>query len=187
MLQHKRVLVMLAVVAVGSLVFIGQAISQDEPAPRRQPRGDRDPNQTGARMADFRQRAAERMKESLGATDEEWKVLQPLIEKVQQLQRQSRGGFGGMTAARRGRRGAETPQPAQPAEGEQSEVQKKTTALRSLLDDKSSGAPAIKAALDALRKAKEQAEQELAAAQKELRGVVTVRQEASLVLMGILK
>jgi len=136
-------------------------------------------------MADFRQRAADRMKESLGVTDEEWKVLQPRIEKVQQLQRQSRGGRGmvGARAGRRGRPGADAPQPA---ETEKSEVQKKTEALTSLLDDKASGAPAIKAALEALRKAKEQAQQELVAAQKELRGVVTVRQEARLVLTGIL-
>lgn len=178
MSQHKRVLVMLAAVAVGSLIFIGQAISQEERQPRRQPRGQRDPNQMRARMEQFRQRAAERMKERLGVKDEEWKVLQPRIEKVQQLQRQARGGMGGRFRRRR-------PDPGDAAR-EQSEVEKKTEALTSLLDDEASGAPAIKAALGALRKARQKVQQELAAARKELRGVVTVRQEARMVLMGIL-
>src|SRR5262245_41887109 len=54
---------------------------------------------------EFRQRMAERLKTSLKVTDEEWGVLQPLIEKVQTKQREAMtarfGGFGG------GRRGGD--------------------------------------------------------------------------------
>jgi len=48
---------------------------------------------------EFRARMEERVKTSLKVTDDEWKVLQPLIEKVQTAQRESFGnrfgGFGG--------------------------------------------------------------------------------------------
>ena len=45
---------------------------------------------------EFRQRMNERLKTSLKVSDEEWSVLQPLIEKVQTKQRDACGGrFGG--------------------------------------------------------------------------------------------
>ena len=51
----------------------------------------------GGRMdpAQFRQMMNDRMKELMGANDEEWKALQPRIEKVQQLSRDA-SNFGGM-------------------------------------------------------------------------------------------
>jgi len=138
-------------------------------------------------MEEFRRRMSDRMREQLGATEEEWKVLQPRIEKVQQLQRQGRGGFGGRGGRGRGGRPGEARRPEGAPEREQPEVEKKTEALRSLLDDKASGAGAIKAALDALRRAREQAQKDLAVARKELQGVCTMRQEARFVLMGLLQ
>src|SRR5262245_28244140 len=42
----------------------------------------------------MRQRMMDRMKERLGATDDEWKVLSPKIEKVMSVQRDLRGGGG---------------------------------------------------------------------------------------------
>ena len=117
------------------------------------------------------------MREQLGATADEWtKVLKPRLDKVQQLQRQMRGGF----------RGRRRPRAEGAAEAELSDVEKKTEALRKLLDDKASGAAAIKTALGALRKAREKTQKELEAARKKLQGVVTMRQEAQLVLMGVL-
>ena len=190
MLGRRVVLVLVAASVVGGCWLV-QALAQQRPGDRERPeaqarqRGDR-----RGRMEQFRQRMQERMREQLGASQEEWKVLQPRIEKVQQLQRQARGGFRGFgaRAGRRARRPGEgqRPEAAAPVR-EQSEVEKKTEALRSLLDDETSGAPAIKAALDALRKARQQAQKELAAARKALREVVTVRQEARLVLMGTLE
>ncbi len=184
MLRRKVVLMLVMVVAVGGC-WLAQALSQqaggedDRAAERRR------------RMEEFRQRRSEQMREQLGANQEEWtKVLQPRIEKVQQLQRQSRGGFRGMRGGR-GRRGGRRGGGERPAAGapqrEQSDVEKKTEALRKLLEDKASNANAVKAALDALRKARAKAAADLAAARKELRGVVTVRQEAQLVLLGLLE
>jgi hypothetical protein len=168
---RRTVVTFLTAAVLAGTLWVGLAIAQE---PAREGRWPRDPEQ-------MRQRMAERMRESLGATEDEWKVLGPRIEKVQQLMRQSRGvGFV------RGRRPGEGRRAEGAPEREQSEVEKKAEALRSLLDDEASGAEAITAALDALRKAREKAQEDLAAARKELREVVTARQEARLVLMGIL-
>src|SRR6188768_2130280 len=51
---------------------------------------------------EFRARMAQRMKESLKVTDDEWAVLQPLIEKVTTAQRNASGGFGGFGGRDRG-------------------------------------------------------------------------------------
>src|SRR5438874_2102912 len=45
--------------------------------------------------AQFRQQRLDRIKEQLGASDDEWKVLSPKIEKVMDVQRNTFGGFGG--------------------------------------------------------------------------------------------
>ncbi len=178
--------VVLAVVTAGLIggCWIVQALAQQTAGEGDRPARDR-PARGADRREEFRRRMADRMREQLGATEEEWKVLQPRIEKVQQLQRQSRGGF--MRFGRRGgRRPGEGQRPQAAPEREQSEVEKKTEALRNLLEDKASTPQAIKAGLDALRAAREKAQQDLAAARKELRAIVTVRQEAQLVLMGLL-
>lgn len=188
MLRRRMVLVLVVASVVGAC-WLAQALSQQRPGERQQPGAEARRGDRRARMEQFRLRMQERMREQLGASQEEWKVLQPRIEKVQQLQRQVRGGFRafGRRMGRRGRRPGEGQRPEGAAEREQTEVEKKTEALRNLLEDEASGAGAIKAALGALRKARQKAQQELVAARKQLRGVVTVRQEAQLVLMGMLE
>src|SRR3954452_22088638 len=52
--------------------------------------------------AQMRQRMMDRLKEQLGATDEELQVLQPRIEKVWQLQRDMSGGGRGVFRGHRG-------------------------------------------------------------------------------------
>ena len=189
MLRARVVLVLVMAGIIGAC-WLSQAISQQADN-EGQGRGDRQRDRGGdrsQRMEEFRKRMAERMREQLGASEEEWKALQPKIEKVQQAMRQTRGGFAsfGRGAGRSDRRPAEGQRPEARQERERSDVEKKTEALRSLLEDKASGADAIKGALDALRQAREKAQQELAAARKDLRSIVTVRQEAQLVLIGIL-
>ena len=181
MLRRRMMLALVATAVIGGC-WLAQAVSQDG-AERQPRRGGRRMN-----MEEFRKRMQERIRDSLGSSEEEWKVLGPKIEKVQQIQRQSRGGFrGGRMGGRRGgRRGGEATGGATAPQREQSEVEKKTAALRALLQDEASGPQAIKAALAALRKAREKAQLELAAARKELRVIVTVRQEAQLVLMNVL-
>ena len=136
--------------------------------------------------AQMRQRMEDRLKTELGVNDDEWKALQPKVEKVMDLQRQSfaRRGFGG-----RGRRGGQnqdqgnTPTPTPPS----SPVQEKAQALQTVLDNKDSKPEDIKSALKAYRDAREQARQELAKAQDDLRGLLTARQESVLVMSGLLE
>ncbi len=182
MLRRAMVLVLACAGVIGGL-WLAQGLSQQRPRERARPGAEARPGGTRSeRMAEMLRRRDERMREQLGATEAEWtKVLKPRLEKVQTLQRQMRGGFGGFRF--RGRR-------TRPAEGaaarELSDVEKKTQALRNLLDDEASGAGAIKAALGALRKSRVNTQKELDAARKKLREVVTLRQESRLVLMGVL-
>jgi len=101
---------------------------------------------------------------------------------VQTLQFQSRGfgrGFG-----RRG--GAPGGAPSGDNAQEQSEVAKAMTALRETLEDTKSTPEVIKTKLDALRAARAKSAAELATAQKELRELLSVKQEAFLVMSGML-
>ena len=182
---------LVAIVTIVAGAWIHQAIAAEGPPPppdQRDQRDQRDPAQMQQRMEQFRQQMADRMKQSLGATDEEWKALQPRIEKVQTLSRQARGGGMGfmMMGGRRGGPG-NRPQGDRPqSDRPQSEVEKKSEALQKILDNKEAKVEEIKAALTALREARAKARAELETAQKELREVVTVRQEAQLVTLGLL-
>lgn len=146
---------------------------------RAQDRGD-----AGDRMARFREEAAKRMKESLGVTDEEWKVLQPKIEKVQTLSRQVRGGMMRGMFGRGNRPGGGNP-PA-PAEGTQTPVEKALADLQKVLENKDAKPEDVKPVLEAYRLARAKATEELQKAQKELKEVLTVQQEAKLVAAGVL-
>jgi hypothetical protein len=139
--------------------------------------------------AQWRQRIAERMKETLGATDEEWNVIGPRLEKVQDLSRQVRGGMGmwGMFGGgRMGRGGEGAPALAAAPQGPQSDVEKAATALQTVLGNQASTTDQIKEGLTAYREAREKGRDELAKAQDQLREVLNLRQEAQLVMWGFL-
>jgi len=140
--------------------------------------------------AQMQQMMMERMKEYVGSTDEEWQAIRPRLEKVYTLSRQTGGGLnmrvifmGG--AQRGGRQGGPQAGAGRPAR-EQSAVEKAADALREAVDDEAATPEQIKAKLTALRGAREKAKQELAKAQAALREVLTVRQEAKLVVAGLL-
>lgn len=166
--------------------------TKEAPAGRRGEAGKEGPGRFDPEQ--FRRMMSERMREMLGATEEEWKVLEPKIEAVQTASRElraggfgfgpggfgpgGRGGFGPGGPGREGPRGAqETPQ---------SPVAKAAEDLRTTLEDTNASAEAIAQKLAALRKARDTARENLARAQADLRELLTKRQEAQLVLMGIL-
>jgi hypothetical protein len=128
----------------------------------------------------------DRMKQALGANDDEWKVLSPKIEKVQKLQFELMSGRMGRMGQGRGPRGGDNPAPA-PDESTQTDLQKKTAALSKLLADKESKAEDVKAALAAYREARDKVKEEITKAQKDLKEVVTLKQEAQLVEAGTLE
>jgi hypothetical protein len=133
------------------------------------------------------------IKGQLGVTDDEWTVLQPKVQKVMDLSRElmsSRfGGFGGR-GGRGGRGGgagggyAAAPEapPAEPT----SEIADKTKALNDALDNKDSDPKDIAQKLAAVRDARERVKADLIKAQGELKELLTPRQEARLVLLGML-
>jgi hypothetical protein len=140
--------------------------------------------------AQMRQQMNDRMKELLGASDDEWKVLQPQIEKVRTLQRAatSRSGFsllynnGNNNGGRGGRfRGGQQPDNTPP-----SAVAEKSKELTAAIENKDTKPEEYKAKLAAYREARNQARADLGKAQESLREVVTVRQEAVLVELGLL-
>lgn len=143
----------------------------------------------------MQQMMQQRMQEQMGATDEEWKVLGPRVMKVMNLSRQANTGMGGMFRMG-GRRGGAQGGPGGPdglggprgpfAQGEPTEVDKASETLQTTLENTAATPDEIKTKLTALRAAKEKAKAELATAQQELKQVLTLRQEAQLVLMGML-
>ena len=168
-------------------------------APTEEPRG-RGGRGGGQRMNrdQMRARMVERMKEQLGAKDEEWKVIEPRLRKVMDLSRQA-GGFGrrgrGMFSGQGGQRGGPRDRgpgrdpgerPDRAPDREMTAVEKAGDDLQKVLDSASAKPEEIKAKLTALRTAREKAKKELAEAQKELQQILTVKQEATLVLAEML-
>jgi hypothetical protein len=126
----------------------------------------------------WRQRMQDRFKQELGVSDEEMQALQPKIDQVMQLRRDS-GGFGGGRPGRGGPGGGNN-------NGPQSDVQQKIADLQAAIDNKDAKPEEIKSKLDALRAAKTKAHEDLVKAQADLRSLLTQRQEAVLVMRGLL-
>ena len=139
---------------------------------------------------EMRKRMQDRMKENLGVTDDEWKALQPKIDAVQKAQMASRGGMRGMFGGGRNR-GPNQPQNAPAAEDPnappKSDIEKKREGLQTLADKKDADEKAVKDALKDYRDARDKAKVDLKKAQDELKELLTPRQEAQLVLMGMLE
>ena len=113
----KKAILGIVVVALIGLLLASQTLSQPgqrgqrggQPGQQQGQRGQRGGQQGGPggrgqfdpeRM---RQMMDQRMREQLGATEAEWKVLGPRVTKVQELSRQGRGGGrGGMMFGGRG-------------------------------------------------------------------------------------
>ena len=209
--QQKHIMKIKSTILLSALALMASAVvasAQDPNNPGRGGRGNFNPEE-------FRARMEERVKTSLKVTDDEWKVLQPLIEAVQTKQRDafSGRGFGGFGGGRGGpggggpggggpggggnggapTAGGGAPAPGgAPAAGGGGDQQNRggsaeSQALRTALESETTANDDLKAKLAALREARKKAAAELAAARADLQKVVTVRQEAVLVSMGVLE
>ena len=175
-IKSQILLSALALAASAAVATAQDANNQDQPD--RGERGDRRGN-----PEEFRQRMADRLKGALKVSDEEWKVLQPMIEKVSTKQREAMGGrFGGGRGGPGGPGGGDQGGRSDRGGGGSPESQ----ALRTALENESTPPAELKTKLDALRASRAKATAELTAAQEELKKVVSVRQEAVLVTMGML-
>ncbi len=137
------------------------------------------------------QRMMERLKGDLGMSDDEFTAVQPKIEAVFKLNNEVNPRMGGMFGGggRNGRRGGQDGgngggAPAAPAD--QSPLGTARADLQSTLDNKDSTPDQIKAKLDAYRDARSKAKDDLAKAQADLKSVLNQRQEALLVIRGML-
>jgi hypothetical protein len=121
--------------------------------------------------------------------DEEWAIIKERIQKVSELRRASAGGMMGAMMAGGAFRGMMTQggRMGENAAGPRGRMgmSPETEALQTALK---SNAPAaeIKARLDRLREVRKAGEAKLVEAQEELRGVLSVRQEAVAVMAGLL-
>ena len=187
-MKTKPTILLSALALAASAVL---SIAQDAPPPN--PGGDRgnrgDRGDRGGTPEEFRARMAERLKTSLKVSDDEWGILQPLIEKVTTKQRDAMsgrfGGFGGRggpggPGGPGGDRGPGSGGGDRPGAAE-------SQALRDALEKDGTSAADIAAKLTAVREQRKKATAELTAARADLQKVVTARQEAVLFSMGILE
>ncbi|NLF30439.1 MAG: hypothetical protein GX591_06085 [Planctomycetes bacterium] len=145
------------------------------------------------RMEQFRQRMNERIREELKFSQEDWQAVQPLFDKVVTLQRPLRAGaagFGGMgmmggpapRGEAAGRGGGRRPE----APADESELGKARQKLQETVASEGATSEQLQAAMKGYRDARTKAQKELEQAQKDLREVLNARQEAQLVLWGML-
>ena len=143
-----------------------------------------------------------RLKETLGSSDEEWQVIEPLVKKITDLRRNSmRGGppgpsggppkpNGGSPKPNGGspKRNGGPPKPigGPPNKAPGNESHAEAQALHKTLQSADATTDDIQAKLTALRAARQRKDEEIKQACEELRQLLTIRQEATLVMMGIL-
>ncbi len=188
---------MLKLVAAGAAAILAlhvaphTSLAQERPArPEGGPGGPGgfDPEQMRIRMM-------ERYREALEITkDDEWKVIEPRIQKVSDARRAmgGPGGFGGF--GRGGRRGGGSGNDAggggggggRRGGGFFGEPNPDAEALQKALEAKASSEE-IKAKLAKYRESQKAKQAALTAAQDDLRKVLSLRQEASAVMMGLLQ
>ncbi len=136
------------------------------------------------RRKQMEQQQNERLRERLELSEEEFDVLEPMIAKVRQLSGESmiagRGFFGG-----RGGGGGFNPFASEMSPQGQA-VTDTTSALRETLEDEAATSDQIKEKLEALRKARRAMQDALRQAREELRDFLTPKQEAQLVVSGML-
>ena len=141
---------------------------------------------------EMRKRMIEGMQTALGATPDEMQVITPKLEKVFTAQQDARGGFGmggmfGGRGGRGGRGGGDRGGPGGAANQPETPVRKASAELRTTLENKDAPAEEITAKLTALREARAKARADLEVAQKDLVSVLTPRQEAVMVGMGMVE
>jgi hypothetical protein len=175
---------------VAALLLTGSAnlmAQQDQGQQNRPNRGNFDP-------AQMRQRMMDNLRERFEVkSDDEWKIIQTRIEAVTQARRDAStmGGFGGMM----GRRGQGGPGgPGAQADNTQrrgpggfgGEPNPAVEALQKALEGKASN-DELKAKMAAVRDSIKEREAKLEKAQAELKKVLSVRQEAEAMVMGLVK
>ncbi len=192
-MRNKQLICGLSVVLI-ILMAASMVIAQQ---PARAQRGQRDQgaqagqrgmrgNMDPAQMQQMQQRMQERMmqglQEQMGMSDAEMTAIKPRLTKVMELRQELRGSqFRGMMGARGARGGDRGGQQNTPNLKGLAKIQSE---LNALIAKDGATAAQIKAKLTEYRKAREKIQQNLAAAQANLLKVLTVKQEALMVMRG---
>ncbi len=173
---------LLALTAAVLTSGVNRATAQEEKKKSDRPsRGNFNPDE-------FRTRMLERMKEQFEVKDDgEWKLISERIEKVFTAQRDTRGGggFGGRPPGGGGTTGGDSGRSRGPSPFG-GEPNPDAEALQKALEAKATPEE-IEAKLQKFRASRKEREAKLEKAQEELRQVLNRRQEATAVLMGLLK
>jgi len=216
MTHAKSVCWMVSVLLLCMLISAGGAVAQPPGgaigntdaagqmggAPTGQQGGPGGMQRTQMDSAQMQQMMAQRYQELLGMSDEEWAVIGPYVLKVATLSQATQtrgsamrtmmGGRGNTPGSDTGRnRSQDRNAPATQDQRGRGMMtgggDENLQSLETLLEDENASSDEIKAKLSALRKSREASKQELIAAQKELRELLTLRQEATLVVRGLLE
>lgn len=142
--------------------------------------------------AQFMDRMVERYQEGLEVSDDEWSVLKPLVANIIEKQFAGRGRGGGGFGGRGGRGGRGGDGNQQGDRGQRGQRGQRgggggnsaTEDLRNAIEAGDAGK--IKSELASYRAAQKKSAAELSKARKELRQLLTVKQEANMVVMGLL-
>jgi len=181
---------------LAALGLAGLVVAQGQPRARQRANTPRSrTTQTNPEVT--RERMMQRMQQQLGGSDAEWQIIQPRLVKVVELSRRAnRRGPGVLPGRAGGRRNPDRRSPGARAAGRRarsdadrtpSAVEKTATELRDLLNDANATSEQIEAKLTALRRTRQDAQEELAQARSALQEVLIVKQEARLVLLGLLE
>jgi hypothetical protein len=153
------------------------------------------------------------MQQTLGVNDEQWKVIEPRLKKVKYYREQAfigtkqpfqtsfssfntgpgggqgfGGGFAGGFQLQGGSGGTFQGVPGrQDSDGPVSDGEVLCEEIQRMLDDPQTTPEQVSQKLDALRKEREKARKQWLTAQQQLREVLDFRQQAKLVLMGLLE
>ena len=153
-----------------------QGNNQNQPGGRRQ-RQNNDP-------AQFQQRMTDRYRERLEITDDaEWKVIQPLIQKVLEARMALESGRRGMFD--RGTRGRDRNDNDSNQRAASAPANPEADTLQKAITEKASNAD-LKAASARYLEARKARQAKLEKAQEDLRNVLTQRQESIAMLAGLL-
>jgi len=171
----------LALAGITVLLALGTTNVTAQEREERQGRGGFDPEQMRVRMM-------ERLRETLEVkSDDEWKLIEGRITKVSDARREMGGGFGRGFGGPGGRRGGGD---GGDQGGERrrfgGEPSPEAEALQKAIEAKASNEE-IKTKLAKYREAQKTKQANLEKAQAELRQVLSVRQEANAVLLGLLQ
>ncbi len=195
--------IFLVALALGALTAPWVTIAQEADSPRREGRGggrqrfedmseqDREAfrQRMRERRSEFERQRAQRLRASLELSEEEFSVIGTRIEVIQRMSRE-RGFVAQLGRDDRGGRGGRFGRRFGFDETDWTEHGKKlrtaSEALRATLQQSDPSAEKIRADLTAVRSARKEQEAAIAEAREELRGLLTSKQEAMLVMLDVL-